>query len=163
MNREITSFDVMIEIPKGTRNKYEFDKEKGHMRLDRVLHSPMSYPSEYGYILDTLAEDKDPLDVLVLTTSPTLPGCLIEVKAVGILFMSDEKGKDEKIICVPLADPNYNIYNDINDLPPHQLKEIEHFFQVYKDLEDKKVHIERWGNKEEAYKIYRECVMRYQK
>lgn len=163
MNNEIISFDVLIEIPKGSRNKYEFDKEKGCMRLDRVLHSSMYYPSEYGYIPETLAEDKDPLDVLVFTTSPTVPGCLIEVKAIGILFMSDDKGKDEKIICVPTADPNYNIYNDLKDLPLHKLKEIEHFFKVYKDLEDKKVNIEKWGDKRDACRVYKECLERYKK
>lgn len=160
---ENITFDVLIEIPRESRNKYEFDKDAGRIRLDRVLFSPMTYPADYGYIPNTLALDNDPLDVLVLLTAPTIPGCLIEVKPVGIFFMSDDKGQDEKVLCVPIADPNYNIWDDIEHIPPHTLKEIEHFFRVYKDLENKKVEIEGWGNASKAVEVYKECLERYKK
>lgn len=154
-------FDVLIEIPKGSRNKYEFDKIEKKIRLNRILYSPMTYPADYGYIPNTLSLDGDPLDVLVLLTEPTIPGCLIMVKPVGIFFMSDDKGKDEKILCVPISDPNYNYWNDIDQVPNHTKKEIEHFFQVYKDLENKKVKISGWGGVSNAIKIYKECINRY--
>lgn len=159
------NFDILIEIPKGSRNKYEFDKEKNKIRLDRVLHSSMIYPRDYGYIPDTLALDGDPLDVLVFCTEPLIPGCIIEVKPIGIFFMSDDKGEDEKLICVPPSDPNYNFIKDINEIPLHAKKEIEHFFKVYKDLEGKKVEIHEncWGDAKEAYRIYKECLERYKK
>ncbi|WP_238785056.1 inorganic diphosphatase [Blattabacterium cuenoti] len=156
------SFDAMIEIPKGSRNKYEFDKKNNLIRLDRVLYSPMSYPTDYGFIPKTLSMDGDPLDVLVFLTEPTIPGCLIKVKPIGIFFMTDEKGKDEKIICVPLADPNYNIINNIDEISLHTRKEIEHFFLVYKDLENKKVKIGPWKDQKEAIFVYKESCLRYQ-
>ncbi|XOD68840.1 MAG: inorganic diphosphatase [Flavobacteriales bacterium AspAUS03] len=156
-----TIFDVLIEIPRGSRNKYEFDKEKGKIRLDRVLYSPMTYPADYGYIPNTLALDGDPLDALVLLTTPTIPGCLIEVKPIGIFLMADDKGRDEKILCVPVADPNYNHLNDIDQVSSHTYREIEHFFRVYKDLESKKVMIDGWKDAAEAIKIYDECLERY--
>src|SRR5690606_34776566 len=146
-------FDVIVEIPKGSRNKYEMDKKTGRIRLDRTIFSSMHYPADYGFIPDTLALDGDPLDVLVLVTEPTFPGCIIEVKPIGVFHMADEKGPDEKIICVPLSDPNGDKINDISDINPHLIKEIEHFFQVYKDLENKKVDVEGWGNVDEALDI----------
>ncbi|WP_185863256.1 inorganic diphosphatase [Blattabacterium cuenoti] len=155
------SFDALIEIPKGSRNKYEFDKTNNMIRLDRVLYSPMSYPTDYGFIPKTLSMDGDPLDVLVFLTEPTVPGCLIEVKPIGIFFMTDEKGDDEKIICVPVKDPNYNTINDINEIALHTKKEIEHFFLVYKDLENKKVKIGNWKNKKEAISVYKQSCLRY--
>ena len=102
------TFDAIIEIPRGSRNKYEMDHETGMIRFDRVLYSPMFYPADYGFVPDTLGLDGDPLDVLVFLTEPTFPGCLIEVKPIGVLNMSDDKGRDEKIICVPVADPTWN-------------------------------------------------------
>lgn len=155
------SFDVLIEIPKGSRNKYEYDFTLHKIRFDRTLFSSMMYPGDYGFIPETLALDKDPLDVLVLGTEPTFPMVVMEVKPIGVFHMTDEKGPDEKIICVPMSDPIWNKYNDITDLNPHRQKEIEHFFQVYKDLEKKKVDTGGWGNAEEAVQIYRECVKRY--
>ncbi|WP_341656399.1 inorganic diphosphatase [Blattabacterium cuenoti] len=155
------SFDALIEIPKGSRNKYEFDKTNNLIRLDRVLYSPMSYPTDYGFIPKTLSMDGDPLDVLVFLTEPTIPGCLIKVKPIGIFFMIDEKGKDEKIICVPISDPNYNIINNIDEISLHTKKEIEHFFLVYKDLENKKVKIENWKDKKEAISVYKQSCLRY--
>ena len=155
------TFDVLIEIPKGSRNKYEYDFVLHKIRFDRMLFSSMMYPGDYGFIPETLALDKDPLDVLVLGSEPTFPMCVMEVKAIGVFHMTDEKGPDEKIICVPVSDQIWNLLNDISDMNQHQVKEIEHFFQVYKDLEEKKVDVGGWGNAEEAIKIYDECVKRY--
>ncbi|SFI78404.1 inorganic diphosphatase [Olleya namhaensis] len=156
------TFDVLIEIPKGSRNKYEYDFELNKIRFDRMLFSSMMYPGDYGFIPETLALDGDPLDVLVMGTEPTFPGCVMEVKPIGVFHMADEKGPDEKIICVPTTDPIWNSYNDIDDLNPHRVKEITHFFQVYKDLEMKKVDIGAWGDAKEAYEILNKCVERYE-
>ena len=140
------SFDVLIEIPKGSRNKYEYDFILRKVRYDRMIFSSMMYPADYGFVPESLALDSDPLDVLVLVTEPTFPGCVMEVKPIGVFHMADEKGPDEKVICVPVSDP---IWNKMND------------FSVYKDLEKKKVAIHGWGNAEEAIKIYHECKERY--
>lgn len=158
------TFDVLIEIPKGSRNKYEYDFVLNKIRFDRMLFSSMMYPGgDYGFIPETLALDKDPLDVLVMGTEPVYPMVVMEVKPIGVFHMTDEKGPDEKIICVPVSDPIWSNNNDISDLNPHRLKEIEHFFQVYKDLEEKKVDTGGWGgNAEEAVQIYHECVKRYE-
>ncbi len=158
---KLKKFDVLVEIPKGSRNKYEFDFELKKIRYDRMLFSSMMYPADYGFIPNTFALDGDPLDVLVLVTEPTFPGCIIEVKPIGVFHMADEKGPDEKIICVPLSDPNGDKINDISDINPHLIKEIEHFFQVYKDLENKKVDVEGWGNVEEALDIIDKCTDRF--
>lgn len=155
------TFDVLIEIPKGSRNKYEYDFKLKKVRYDRMIFSSMMYPADYGFIPDTLAQDGDPLDVLVLVTEPTFPGCVMEVKPIGVFHMADEKGPDEKVICVPISDPVWNRLNDLEDVNGHLLKEIEHFFQVYKDLEQKKVDVEGWGNLEEANKIIDACIERY--
>lgn len=154
--------DAKIEIPTGSQNKYEFDKEKGAYVLDRVLYSPMHYPTEYGYLENTLALDGDPLDILVLTTFPTFPGCMIESRVIGVLVMSDDKGQDEKLLAVPTQDPRWNHVQDLSDVPEHVLKEIAHFFQVYKDLENKQVTIEGWKDRTFAANLYEECVQRYQ-
>ena len=155
------TFDVLIEIPKGSRNKYEYDFELKKIRFDRMLFSSMMYPGDYGFIPETLALDGDPLDVLVMGTEPTFPMCVMEVKPIGVFHMADEKGPDEKIICVPVSDPIWSQKNDISDLNPHRVKEITHFFEVYKDLEEKKVDVGGWGNAEEAISIYDKCVKRY--
>lgn len=128
---------VFVEIPKGSRNKYEHDAETGTLRLDRVLYSSVHYPTDYGYVEGTLADDGDALDALVLIDEPTFPGCRITCRPVGIFAMRDEKGEDEKVLCVPEADPRYAHVASLDDVPPHLLREIEHFFQVYKDLEGK--------------------------
>jgi inorganic pyrophosphatase len=133
-----STIEVMIEIPKGSRNKYEFDHERNVMRLDRRLFTATVYPADYGFIPETLAEDGDPLDVLVLTSEPTFPGCYIRVRPLGVFWMRDEKGPDAKVISVIAGDPDYEKVRDINDLPKHLLDEIEHFFDVYKDLEPDK-------------------------
>ena len=141
---------VFVEIPSGARNKYEWDAELGGIVLDRRLFTSMSYPADYGYIEGTLAEDGDPLDALVLVGEPTFPGCRIRVRAVGVFHMADEKGPDEKVICVPLRDPAWSAISDIHDVPPPLRNEIEHFFQVYKDLEGAQTVTHGFGNRSEA-------------
>lgn len=153
--------DALIEIPTGSQNKYEYDKEKKAFILDRVLYSPMHYPTEYGYLENTLALDGDPLDILVLSTFPTFPGCVIESRVIGVLVMSDDKGQDEKLLAVPTNDPRYNDVNSLEDIPAHILKEISHFFQVYKDLENKKTVIEGWKDAAFAEKLYQESIQRH--
>jgi inorganic pyrophosphatase len=138
---------VFVEIPSGSRNKYEWDDELGGIVLDRRLFTSVSYPADYGYIEGALGEDGDPLDALVLVADPTFPGCRIRVRAVGIFRMTDEAGPDEKIICVPLKDPRVF---DIGDVPPELRDEIEHFFQVYKDLEDKHTETSGFGDRAAA-------------
>lgn len=157
------SFDVLIEIPKGSRNKYEYDFDIKKVRYDRMIFSSMMYPADYGFIPETLALDGDPLDVLVLVTEPTFPGCVMEVKPIGVFHMADEKGPDEKIICVPVSDPIANRISDLKELNPHLIQEIEHFFQVYKDLEKKKVDVGDWGDVNEAREIIKSCVDRFEK
>jgi len=142
--------DVVIEIPKGTRNKYEYDPASGRIRFDRMLFSAMHYPSDYGFVVDTLADDGDPLDALVLVWEPTFPGCLIQARPVGVFEMEDEKGPDQKILCVPIHDPMWNHISDLDGVPPHLLKEIEHFFRVYKELESKKVGVGGWHDRQAA-------------
>jgi inorganic pyrophosphatase len=145
--------DVVVEIPKGSRNKYEFDPELGAIVLDRMLFTSMQYPADYGFINGTLGGDGDALDALVFVGEPTFPGCHIRARAVGLFRMTDEKGPDEKILCVPLRDPMWSTVQDIDDLPESTLKEIEHFFQVYKDLEDKTVATEGYGDRAEALDV----------
>jgi inorganic pyrophosphatase len=142
---------VFVEIPGGSRNKYEWDDALGGVVLDRRLFTSMSYPSDYGFLEGTLAEDGDPLDALVLVSDPTFPGCRIRVRPIGVFHMSDEKGPDEKVICVPLQDPTWGPLSDIHDVPAGLRDEIEHFFQVYKDLEHEgKVTTRGFGNRTEA-------------
>ena len=155
------TFDALVEIPKGSRNKYEYDFDLKKIRFDRMLFSSMVYPGDYGFIPQTLALDGDPLDVLILGHEPTFPMCVVEVKPIGVFHMADEKGPDEKIVCVPVSDPIWNSKNDIKDINPHRLDEITHFFQVYKDLEKKKVDVGSWGDAKEAYEIVSKCVDRY--
>ncbi len=152
---------VVVEIPKGSRNKYEYDAERGAFIYDRMLFSSVHYPSDYGFIPETLAEDGDALDALVLVSEPTFTGCMIETKPLGLFKMWDEKGEDDKILCVPVGDPVWNFYDRYEDLPPHLLKEIEHFFQVYKDLEEKKTGIDGWETREKALQVIEESRRRY--
>jgi inorganic pyrophosphatase len=153
---------VMIEIPKGSRNKYEYDIKKKTIRFDRMLFSAVHYPSDYGFITDTLADDGDPLDALVLVWEPTFPGCYIESRPVGLFKMWDEKGLDEKILCVPIADPLWNYIHGLKDVPPHLLKEIQHFFEIYKELEEKKTGVEGWHDQESAFKAIRRARKKFQ-
>lgn len=159
----VITISVMIEIPKGCRNKYEYDKKRKVIKFDRMLFSAMHYPSDYGFIPKTLAQDGDPLDALVLVWEPTFPGCFIEAKPVGLFKMWDEKGPDEKILCVPIMDPLWNHINRLADAPPHLLKEIGHFFAVYKELEEKKTGVEGWEDRESAIRIIKESRQRYRK
>ncbi|HLF35124.1 MAG TPA: inorganic diphosphatase [Cyclobacteriaceae bacterium] len=159
---EDITVDVFIEIPKGSRNKYEYDSVKKVVRFDRMIFSSMHYPSDYGFVPETLAQDGDPIDAMVLVSEPTFPGCLIEVKPIGLFKMFDEKGPDAKILCVPVRDPIWNQINKLEDVNPHLLKEIEHFFQVYKDLEKKKVGVEGWEDKTAAISSVLEAKKRYE-
>ncbi len=153
--------DAFIEIPTGSQNKYEFDKEKGAFILDRVLFGSMRYPAEYGYLENTLALDGDPLDILVLVTNPTFPGCVISSRVIGYMEMIDNGEHDEKLLAVPTEDPRWNHVNSLEDIAPHTLKEIENFFLRYKDLENKKVEVTGWKDAAAASKLYDECKARY--
>ena len=141
---------VVIEIPKGSRNKYEMDPETGYIMLDRTLFTSMVYPADYGFIEGTLGGDGDTLDALVFVGEPTFPGCRIQARPIGLFRMTDEKGPDEKILCVPLRDPSWSQVEDLDDMNPNLLNEIEHFFQVYKDLEHKSVATKGFGDRAEA-------------
>ena len=144
-------FDVLIEIPKGQRNKYEVDHKTGRIRLDRMLFTSTRYPADYGFIEDTLGEDGDPLDALVLLEEPTFPGCLILCRAIGMFRMTDEKGGDDKVLCVPANDPRVEHIRDIHHVPEFDRLEIQHFFEVYKDLEPgKSVEGARWADRAAA-------------
>ena len=152
---------VMIEIPKGSRNKYEWDPETNAIKLNRMLFSSVHYPSDYGFILNTLAGDGDALDALVMVWEPTFPGCIIDARPVGVFNMRDEKGPDEKILCVPVDDPMWNYIYSLEDVPPHTLKEIEHFFTIYKELEAKKTGVDGWADRDAAYKAITDSQERY--
>jgi inorganic pyrophosphatase len=140
----------VVEIPKGTRNKYEYDPVLGGIKFDRLLMSAATYPADYGYLRGTLGQDGDPLDALVCLYEPTFPGCLIPVKPVGLFEMEDEKGIDDKVICVPLEDPYWNHHEELEDLPLLLRQEIEQFFSIYKDIEGKEVRIGGWRSRAEA-------------
>jgi len=145
-------FDVTVEIPKGQRNKYEVDHETGRIRLDRMLFTSTRYPADYGFIENTLAPDGDPLDALVLLDEPTFPGCLIRCRAIGMFRMRDEKGSDDKVLCVAATDPRMAHLTDIGDVSEFELLEIQHFFEVYKELEPGKlVEAANWVDREAAY------------
>jgi inorganic pyrophosphatase len=144
-------FDVLVEIPKGSRNKYEVDHESGRIRLDRTLFTSTQYPADYGYIENTLGLDGDPLDALVLLQEPTFPGCLILCRAIGMFRMTDEAGGDDKVLCVPATDPRQEHLRDIHHVSKFDRLEIQHFFEVYKDLEPgKSVEGANWVGHDEA-------------
>jgi inorganic pyrophosphatase len=153
---------VFVEVPSGSRNKYELDEELGAVVLDRRLFTSMAYPADYGFVEGTLAEDGDPLDALVLVGEPTFPGCRIRARVVDVFRMADEKGPDEKIICVPLKDPAWMRTTDVHDVPPELRNEIEHFFQVYKDLEVGKGETvtHGFGNRTEAERLVEDARAR---
>jgi inorganic pyrophosphatase len=151
----------VVEIPKGTRNKYEYDEELGGIKFDRLLMSAATYPADYGFLRGTLGLDGDPLDALVCLYEPTFPGCLIPVKAVGLFKMRDEKGIDDKVICVPHDDPYWNHYEELDDLPMLLRQEIEQFFTIYKDLEGKAVSVDGWHSREEALAAVEESRERF--
>ena len=153
---------AFVEIPKGSRNKYEYDPALGRVALDRHLFTSMSYPADYGFIVDTLGEDSDPLDALILVSDPTFPGCAIRVRPVGVFHMTDEKGPDEKIICVPFKDPEWSAITDIQDISPNYRDEIEHFFSQYGRLEGKRVETEGFGDRNDAERFIAEARERFE-
>ena len=155
--------EVVIEIPKGQRNKYEIDHETGRMRLDRMLFTSTRYPADYGFIEDTLGGDGDPLDALVLLEEPTFPGCLVTARVIGMFRMTDENGPDDKVLCVPAHDPRAEHLRDIHHVPEFDRLEIQHFFEVYKDLEPGKwVKIIGWEGPDRARQLLIEAVASYQ-
>lgn len=155
----MAEYDVVIEIPKGSRNKYEVDHETGRVYLDRVLFTSFVYPTDYGFFENTLGDDGDPLDVLVLLEYPVFPGVGVKVRPVGVLNMSDEAGGDAKIIAVQYKDPRWQHIQDVDDIPEQTRKEIEHFFARYKDLEPGKfVNIEAWGDAAEAEGLIQKAI-----
>jgi inorganic pyrophosphatase len=153
--------NVVVEIPRGSRNKYELDKQTGMFKLDRLLYSSVHYPGDYGFFPQTYAQDDDPLDAIVMTTVPTFPGCVIEVRPIGIFRMTDRDEMDEKVLCVPSRDPLYDEYRGLGDVAPHYLKEVEHFFTIYKDLEGVRVHPMGWEDEKSARSVIVECMARY--
>ncbi len=153
--------NAVIEIPLEGINKYEYDKELHVFRLDRNLFSPVHYPGDYGFIPSTLGDDGDPLDVLVLVDSPSFPGCVMEVRPIGVLEMIDQGKGDEKILCVGVGNPRYNDVHEFSQIYPHMLKEITHFFSIYKDLEGKRVEVRGWRDAEFARKTVVEAQQRF--
>jgi len=145
--------DVIVEIPAGSQNKYTWDQARGRVRLDRVLHSSIHYPSDYGIIVGTMAPDGRPLDALLLVTTPTFSGCVVEAKVIGCLRTYDEKGEDTKILAVPVSDPRFVQVEALADVSPHSLREIEYFFAAYKELEGKQVDVQGWGDAAEAMSV----------
>jgi inorganic pyrophosphatase len=147
------SVEVVIEIPRGSRNKYEYDEETGAIRLDRVLSAAVFYPHEYGFIDGTRAGDGDHTDAIVLIDEPTFPGCRMRARPIGVLVMHDDKGPDEKILCVAIGDPHYAHVRTLADVAPQKLKEVEHFFATYKLLEDKNVDVDGWADVDRAKEL----------
>jgi inorganic pyrophosphatase len=153
----------VVEIPKGSRNKYEYDPELGGIKLDRFVSASVVYPTDYGYVPDTLAPDGDPLDVLVCVSEPTFPGCIVPTKPVGLFKMEDEKGPDDHVVCVPIADPGWNFIEDLDDLPAQLRAEIGHFFEVYKDLDaDRHSQVNGWGDRAEALETIAQARAAYE-
>jgi inorganic pyrophosphatase len=151
----------IIEIPKGSKGKYELDKDSGLLKLDRVLFSAVHYPAAYGFIPKTYCDDKDPLDILVLCSVDIVPMCLVDAKVIGVMQMIDQDEEDDKIIAVAANDVSVNHYNDIADLPPHTLLEMQRFFEDYKALEHKHVSVERFMGREDAYRIIEDSIKLY--
>ena len=157
-----TEIDVLIEIPRGSRNKYEYDHASHVIRLDRRLFTATTYPADYGFVPDTLSEDGDPLDAMVLLDDPTFPGCWVTARPVGVFWMEDDAGPDAKILCVPAGDPRWEQVEDMSDLPAHLVDEIEHFFEVYKVLEpDKHSNVRGWEGAKAALAEIEACRRRH--
>ncbi len=152
----------IVEIPKGSRNKYEHDPRSGGIRFDRFLSASVVYPTDYGYFPETLGPDGDELDALVCVTEPTFPGCIVPVKPIGLFKMADEKGPDDKVVCVPFSDPNWNGLEEIEDLPDQVRHEITHFFSVYKDLDpDRESEVKGFADREQALSLIEEAQERF--
>ncbi|MEL7233017.1 MAG: inorganic diphosphatase [Chloroflexota bacterium] len=152
---------AVIEVPKGNRNKYEYSKKSGVIKLDRVLYSPVVYPGDYGFIPRTLFEDGDPMDILVMINEPTFPGCVIEARPIGMFRMIDDEEKDFKVLAVPATDPNFDGYHKMADIPAHFPKEVQHFFLTYKELQGTKVRSEGWADVDEARAAIEASRQRY--
>ncbi|TVR17568.1 MAG: inorganic diphosphatase [Planctomycetota bacterium] len=155
------TLNVVIEIPRGSVNKYEYDKELNLFRLDRTLFSPVHYPGDYGFVPRTHAEDGDPLDAIVIMDQPTFSGCLMSVRPLGVLIMRDDMGLDHKLLCVPVSDPRMRDVHGLQHLSTHQLKEIDYFFNIYKELEGKKSDTYGWEDRVVAYQVIEQCLQRY--
>ncbi len=154
--------EVFVEIAQGSRNKYEYDKARRLFVLDRVLYSSVHYPTDYGFVPDTLAADGDPLDALVIVNEPTFPGCVIRARPIGMLDMQDDKGEDEKILAVPLGDPRFDGVTTLDDVSPHLLLEIENFFQTYKTLEGRPTEVRGWQGGAAAWAMIEQCRRAFQ-
>ncbi len=155
------TIDVLVEIPRGSRNKYEFDRHRGVIKLDRVLYSSVHYPTDYGFIPQTLSLDGDELDALIMVEEPTFPGCLVIARPIGVLLMHDEKGEDAKILAVPLGEPRFSDAKRLDDIPGHWLREIENFFQTYKRLQDVETTLDGWADYERAVVLIEDSRARY--
>lgn len=151
-------FNLIIEMPKGAHNKYEYDESLDIIKIDRVFYSAMSLPYDYGFIPQTRSEDGDHLDGIVLLDSASFPSCMVPARPIGVLYMVDSGEKDEKIIAVPLGDPRYEHLTELDQLAPHFKKEIQHYFEHYKDLQGKKVEVTGWGNREDAIKVMTDSI-----
>ncbi|HET8739102.1 MAG TPA: inorganic diphosphatase [Acidimicrobiia bacterium] len=154
--------DMLVEIPKGSRNKYEIDHETGRIFLDRMLFTATRYPADYGHIPETHADDGDALDALALVSEPTFPGCWVRIRPVGLFIMEDQGKEDLKILGVPLGDPVWREAETLDDIPPHLLLELEHFFTIYKDLEGKKTAVDGWRDAEAAHAAIEQARAAYQ-
>lgn len=154
---------AVVEVPKGSRNKYEYSKTAGVIKLDRVLYSPLHYPGDYGFIPQSYFEDGDPMDILVMMNAPTFPGCVVEARPLGMFKMIDKGEPDYKVLAVPATDPNFEDYRDLSDVPKHFPKEVEHFFMVYKQLQGTEVQNEGWVGADEAKKAILASMNLYQK
>ena len=154
---------AVIEVPMNSANKYEYDPEHGIFRLDRVLYSPLHYPGDYGFIPSTLAEDGDPIDVIVLVNAPTFPGAVMQVRPLGYLEMSDEKGGDQKLLAVPADDPRFDGNRHLDSISRHRLREIEHFFNIYKELEGKETKVDGWRGEKEMHRLIDDGIETFKK
>ena len=153
--------NAVIEIPKGSKAKYELDKKSGLIKMDRILFSSVHYPANYGFIPQTLCEDHDPLDILVLGQEPATPLCIMRAKPIGVMKMVDQGEADDKIIAVHIDDPEYSHYESMDELPPHRMKEVKRFFEEYKSLENKEVKVENFFPRAEALKIIKDAIEMY--
>ena len=153
--------NVVVEIPQGSRNKYEYDKEMNAFKLDRALHSPIYYPGDYGFVPRTLAEDDDPLDVLILVIQPTFPGCIVKARPIGLLKMIDDGKPDDKVLAVPVGEPDFADIHNYTQIFSHQLRKISHFFETYKALEGKETSTGPWTDAADARRIILESMQRF--
>jgi inorganic pyrophosphatase len=157
----VSAVRCLVEIPKGSRNKYEYDERLGGIKLDRFLFSSVVFPADYGFIPDTLAEDGDALDAMVLVGEPTFPGCVIEVRPIAVLRMADDRGRDDKIICVPYEDPHWSELEDLDDIPAQLRTEVEHFFSIYKQPEGIDVDVQGFAGCEHALAVIEDARERF--